>query len=490
MRIATGSISHESSTFTTVATDWNSYRNQRFGYRTGQEVLDFFRGSNTAVGGFLAGCEQHGFELVPTIFANAHPSGPTPRAIFDEILDDMLTRMGQIDRIDGVLLDLHGAMVAEGHDDADGHILAAVRERVGPKVPIIAQLDIHSNMSPLRIEAADVIIGHETYPEIDQEERGLECADIMRRILQEGLKPTLALHQIPMVWGMNQVTAHPPMRQAIEYLHEIQSRPGVICGSIATCYPLADIPNLGASVYIATDNDQALAKSLADELGAWIWERRTDWQCPMPAVADILPEAEAAGKYPIIFADRDDNTGGGSPGDSTGVLKTFLAQGLQDACILYITDPETVAQCRQAGVGAELDLAVGGKSTPLQGEPVPMQATVVALSDDGKFTYAGPRNRGLDGFMGPSAHIVQNGVHVLLISEREQPFDIAFSLTMDLDPRKMRYISVKSAAHFRANFEPFAGNIYVVSEPSVHSGATLQGQFKNVGRKLYPEYDL
>ena len=110
MRIATGSISHESSTFTTVATDWHSYRNQRFGYRTGQEVLDFFRGSNTAVGGFLAGCEQHGFELVPTIFANAHPSGPTPRAIFEEILDDMLTRMGQIDRIDGVLLDLHGAM--------------------------------------------------------------------------------------------------------------------------------------------------------------------------------------------------------------------------------------------------------------------------------------------------------------------------------------------------------------------------------------------
>ena len=146
MRIATGSISHESSTFTTVATDWNSYRNQRFGYRTGQEVLDFFRGSNTAVGGFLAGCEQHGFELLPTIFANAHPSGPTPRASFDEILDDMLTRMGQIDLIDGVLLDLHGAMVAERHDDADGHILAAVRERVGPEVPIIAQLAIHSNM--------------------------------------------------------------------------------------------------------------------------------------------------------------------------------------------------------------------------------------------------------------------------------------------------------------------------------------------------------
>jgi len=489
MRIATGSISHESSTFTTVETNWESYRNQRFGYRSGRKVLDFFRGSNTAVGGFMVGCETHGFELVPTIFANAHPSAPTPRAIFDEIVEDMRSRMEAIDGIDGVILDLHGAMVAEGIDDAEGHILNAVRELVGPDIPIIAQLDIHSNISPQMIERADVIIGHETYPEIDQEERGKECVDVMHRILKQGLKPTLALHQLPLVWGMNQITAHPPMRQAIEYLHEIESRPGVICGSIATCYPLADIPHMGASVYIATDDDQQLAQSLADELAAWLWERRADWQSPMPTTADILPEAEAAGRYPIIFADRNDNTGGGSPGDSTGVLETFLAAGLKDACVLYIVDPAAVEQCYEAGIGTELELEVGAKSTPLQGRPVKMKARVAALGD-GRFTYEGPRNRGLEGDMGRSAHIVQDGVHVLLVSRREQPFGIAFSLTMDLDPRQMRYIGIKSAAHFRASFEPFAGNIYVVSEPSVHSAETLAGQFKNLGRKLYPEYDL
>ena len=489
MRIATGSIAHESSTFTTVETNWPSYRNQRFGYRTGQDVLDFFRGANTAIGGFLAGSEAHGFELIPTIFANAQPSGPTPRAIFDEILDDMLTLMGQISDIDGVFLDLHGAMVAEGIDDAEGHILKAVRELVGTNIPILAQLDIHANMSPQMVEMADVIIGHETYPEIDQEDRAKECADVMRRILQEGLKPTLALTQIPLVWGMNQVTADPPMRQAIEYLHEIESRPGVICGSIAIGYPLADIPHMGASVYIATDNDQVIAQSLADELAAYIWDRRTDWQLHLPSTTEALPTGEAAGQYPIIFADRDDNTGGGSPGDSTGMLKAFLDAGLQDACILYIVDPEAVALCQEAGVGAELELTVGAKSTPLQGKPVPMKAQVVTLSDGG-FTYEGPRNRGLKSTMGPSAYIVQDGVHVLLVSRREQPFGIAFSLTMDLDPRQMRYIGIKSSAHFRAGFEHFAGNIYVVSEPAVHSAATLEGQFKNLGRKLYPEYDL
>ena len=489
MRIVTGSISHESSTFTTVETTWASYRNRRFGYLQGAAVLEKFGGTNTAIGGFLAGCEAHGFELVPTIYANAHPSGPTPRAIFDEILADMLERMGAAGTIDGVLLDLHGAMVAEGIDDGEGRILTAVRDLVGPGVPIIAQLDIHSNMSTRMVDMANVIIGHETYPEIDQEERGRECVDVMERILRQGLRPTMALHRLPLVWGMNQVTEHPPMRQAIERLHEIEARPGIVCASIATCFPLADVPDLGASVYVVTDDDLPLAQACADELAGWIWERRSDWQSPMPSTSHALREAAAAGRYPVIFADRNDNTGGGSPGDSTGMLRTFLDEGLQDACVLYIVDPEAAEACWQAGVGAHVALQVGAKSTPVQGEPVAMEAEVVALTE-GSFTYEGPRNRGLEGNMGRSAHIRQDGVHVLVVSHREQPFGIAFALTLDLDPRQMRYVGVKSAAHFRASFEPWAGNVIVVSEPGVHSPETVQGRFHNTGRKLYPIDDL
>lgn len=489
MRIATGSISHESSTFTTVETTWDSYRNQRFGYLRGQQVLDKFGSANTAVGGFAAGCHEHKFELLPTIFANAQPSAPTPRPIFEAILNEMLDRMVALGRLDGVLLDLHGAMVAEDIDDGEGYILAAVRQLVGPHMPIIAQLDIHANISPQMVAMADVLIGHETYPEIDQEERGKECVDIMQRILCEGLQPTMALHQIPMVWGMNQITAHPPMRQAIELLHAIEARPGVVCGSIATCFPLADIPHLGASTFIVTDNDQHLAQRYADELATWIWNRRADWQCPMPATRDLLEEAQDAAKYPIIFADRNDNTGGGAPGDSTGMLQAFVEAELVDACILYIVDPEAVKECQQAGVGAEVDLAVGAKSNPLQGQAVSMCARVEALSD-GAFIYEGPRNRGLAGSMGPAAHIVQKGLHVLLVSKREQPFGIAFSLTMGLDPRQMQYIGIKSAAHFRAGFESWAGSIYSVSEPSVHANEVLEGRFHNVGRRLYPFHDL
>ena len=488
-KVVTGTFAHETSTFTPVQTTWESYREHRFGYWRGPGILQKFGPTNTAIGGFVKGAEEYGFELVPTIFANAHPSAPTPRDIFDTILGEMLEDIEAAGAVDGVLLELHGSMVAEGIDDGEGHILGAVRQVVGPDVPILAQLDIHSNMSQTMVETADVLIGRETYPEIDQVERSRECAAVLNRILHQGLQPTMALHQLPLMWGMNQVTAHSPMREAIAELHRIEAQPGVVCASIATCFPLADVPDMGASVYVVTDGDRELAQRYADELAGWIWERRADWHAPRPTAREALELAREQGQYPVMLADPWDNTGGGAPGDSTGVLRTFIEENLEDACILYIVDPEAVAQCRQAGVGAILELEVGSKSSPLQGGPVALRAEVVCLSD-GRFRYSGPRNHGLESTMGPSAHIRQDGVHVLLVSEREQPFDTAFSLTMGLDPRQMRYIGIKSAAHFRAGFEEWAGAIYTVSEPAAQNPDSGRVRFKRLGRKVYPLDDM
>ncbi|MXY97558.1 MAG: M81 family metallopeptidase [Gemmatimonadetes bacterium] len=481
MRVVTGIIAHETSTFTTVETTRRNYQ-ERYGGLRGSDILKTFRGANKPTGGFIEGAEAHGFELIPTIVAEPHPSGPTPRALFDEIVDEMLEGFRGAGPIDGVLLELHGAMVAEGIDDGEGYILSAVRDLVGD-VPIVGQLDIHSNMTPLMIEQADVLIGRESYPEVDMAPRGRECADVLVRILREGLQPTMALHQIPMVWGMNQVTAHSPMKEAIDYLHEIESRPGVVCGSIATCFPLADIPHMGASVYIVTDDDRDMAQRYADELGAWLYDRRADWHYHMPSTRETLERVHEEGMYPAVLADRNDNTGGGSPGDSTSMLRTFIEAGLEDACVLYIVDPEAVDRCMDAGVGATVTLDVGGKSTPLQGKPVTMTAEVLALSD-GRFRYHGPMLAGLEGTMGPSAHIRQEGVHVILVNEREQPFDTAFSESLGLDPKEMRYIGVKSSAHFRAGFEPWAGAIHVVTEPGVHDAGVVT--YHRLGRKLYP----
>lgn len=484
MRIVTGCISHETSTFTPVATSWESFF-ERFGDVRGEEIIRKFRGTNTPTGGFIEGAEAHGFELIATIFAEAHPSGPAPRPVFERIVGELLDGIAAAGKIDGILLELHGAMVAEGVDDGEGHILAAVRQQVGPDIPIVAQLDIHSSVSQRMVNNANVLIGRESYPEIDMAARGRECADVLVRILNEGLRPTMALHQLPMIWGMNQVTAHSPMREAIAELHRIESLPGVVCGSIATGFPLSDVPDMGSSVYIVTDNDLPLAQRYADELAAWIWQRRADWQLHMPNTATALAKAEAEGRYPAIFADRNDNPGGGSPGDSTGLLRTFVDAGLKDAAVLYIVDPEAVALCQRAGVGATLTLDVGAKSSPLQGMPVRMTVEVLACSD-GRFYYDGPMYAGLECEMGPSAHVRQGGVHVILTNGRDQPFDTAFARSLGLDLHKMRYIGLKSAAHFRAAFESWAGAIHVVSEPSVHSADTGTLKYYHLGRKLYP----
>lgn len=487
MRVATGGLSHESSTFTPVQTTLESYR-ERF-LHEGDDILHTFAGTNTPIGGFIEGARAHDFELIPTLFGEPQPSAPTPRPLYDELLGRMLEGIANALPLDGVLLELHGSMAVgnldapDGLGDAEGHLLAAVRETVGPDVPVLAQLDIHSNVSQQMVTMADVLIGRETYPEVDMAARGRECADVLARIMREGLRPTMALHRIPMVWGLNQVTAHPPMREAIAELHRIESEPGVVCGSIATCFFLADTPDMGASVYIVTDDDQALAQEHADRLGKWIYARRNEWQLEFLSASAALKKAQAAGRYPTVLADIQDNTGGGSPGDSTGVLRTFIDMRLEDACVLYIVDPEAVALCREAGVGSRLKLEVGGKSSPLQGAPVPMDVEVAAIAD-GVFQYDGPMYAGLSGDMGPSAHIVQDGIHVLLVSRREQPFDTAFSRTLGLDPRQMRYISVKSGAHFRAGFESWAGAIHVVAEPSVHSLRDLP--FRRLGRDLYP----
>lgn len=486
-RIAFGCIAHETSTFSPVPTTIASAE-ERFGYVRGADIFSSFRDTNTPVGGFIDGGERHGFELLPTIYWEAHPGGPLPAADFAALVRALVDRIAAAGAVDGVLLELHGSMVAEGEDDADGAILRAVRGAVGT-APIIVQLDIHSNVSAAMVEHADGIIVRKTYPEVDQAERGRECADLMARVLRDGVRPALALAPLPMIWGKNQITAHPPMREAIERLHELEERPGILYASISTCFPLADAPHVGASVSVIADGDHALAQRSADELAAWIFARRADWQTPLPTTAEVLDRIGSTGPYPIILADSNDNCGGGSPGDSTGMLRTFVERGLEDACVLYVVDPQAALACHRAGAGATVRLAVGGKSVPAQGRPVEAEWQVVAVSD-GAYTYDGPMYAGLSTTLGPSAHVRTSAgagsaaVHVIIVTYRDQPFDSALARSLGLHPQRMRYVGVKSTGHFRAHFEPFAGVIRTVSEPSVHDPTQIR--YRNLGRPVYP----
>ena len=487
LRILTACISHETSTFTEVPTTLENFR-QHF-YIQGNDVLKTFSGTNTPTGGFIEGAGFHGFELIPTVFAEAHPSAPVPRPVLESLLDQVVEGIAANQPLDGVLLELHGAMVAEEIDDAEGAILAAVREAVGPRIPIVAQLDIHSHITPKMVEKADVLIGRDTYPEVDMARKGRECADVLVRILREGLRPTMSMCQLPMtaVAG-NDITDRPPMKEIMDRLRTFQERPGVVCASLSHGFPFADVLDMGMSVFVTTENDPALAQSCANEFAEWVFsQRHVLWDFPRLKTRDVL-QRHREGPFPVVVADTNDNPGGGSSGDSTGVLEAFRKAELKDACVLYISDPDCVRKCMEAGPGATLSLEVGGKF-PGQGRPVPMTATVVACSD-GSFQYEGPMYAGLKGSLGPAAHIVENGIHVILTSKREQPYDSALAASLGLDTRRMRFIGLKSSGHFRASFGSWAGIIEVVYEPCVHDFTLEHTEFRKLRRPIFPLDDI
>ncbi|MAV37646.1 MAG: hypothetical protein CMJ59_19560 [Planctomycetaceae bacterium] len=468
MRIATGGIIHETSTCVDTPTTIDDFEHDR-GVIRGEAMLDRFRGANVQTGGFIAAADEYGFELVPLLRAAAFPGGLIRRADYDALKAELIERLQAAGPVDGVLLDLHGAMVVDGIDDGDGDVIAAVREVVGPDVPIGVPQDLHGNHTEWRVEVADAIVGYDTFPHIDMADRGREAGEIIVRTIRGEIRPTMALHRLPMFWSTPcQVTAHPPMNEVIDRLHEIEGREGVVSMTVATGFPWADVADAGSSVIAVTDNDPQLAQQLADELGGWIWENRQRWYAPPLSVRDALAEGERLGRFPIILADHTDNTGGGSPGDSTEVLHTFLELGLSDALVLYMVDPEVAQLAHTAGVGSRIPISLGGKSSPVQGAPVEAEAEVVALSD-GAFAYDGPMFSGLTGSMGTSAWIKLAGVSVVVVCSREQPFDQAFARSLGIDCASMRYIAVKSAAHFRAAFEPIAGSVQNVDAAGIHT---------------------
>ncbi len=470
MRIVTGGVLHETSTFASGQTVLRDFQTG-IGFARGRELFDKYRGANFCCGGFIDGAEKHGFELIPLLWAFAFPSAVIERASYDSLKNEFLEGLKRelAKGIDGVLLDLHGAMVVEGIDDGDGDFMASVREVVGPQIPIIVTTDLHGNHARARVAAADAIIGYDTYPHIDMAERGREAADLIVRTIRGEVRPVSAIRQLPMFWSAAcQVTAHPPMDEVLRIIHDVEARSGILSATISTGFPWADIPEMGASVIVVADGDQSLAQKTADEVGDWVWSHRERFFKNPPTVREAISLGQKADRFPIMLADMSDNTGGGADGDSTEVLQAFVDLDLPDALLLYMVDPEVAKQAHAAGVGARLAIEVGGKSSPRQGAPVSLNAEVVALSD-GCFGYDGPMYAGTNGNLGPCVWLRHRGVNVVVVSVRMQPLDQAFARSLGIDCSKMKYIAVKSAVHFRSGFEQLGGSIYNVIARAIHS---------------------
>lgn len=487
MRIAVGGIDHETCGFaagsaTSQTITWEPYRRHLL---RGEELLKLGE-ANTIVDGFVSGVKAAGEEVVPLVWLDANTGPPVSRSSFEDIASELLDRLRAALPVDGVLLSLHGAFAAEGVDDADGEVLARVRSLLGKACPIMAVHDLHCNLTETMAVAANALVVERTYPHVDMAERARHAAELMVRTVRGAIRPTMAFRRLPLLWSAaKMIDSEPPMSRVVETLREINARCGVLSASLGVGYQWIDNPTVGAAAMVVTDGNQDLAESLVDELGRWIWNRRADWQREPLSSVQAIAMGTAANRFPIVLADQGDNTGGGAAGDATEILRLFLAERLTPSAVLYLVDPQVAAESIAAGVGAEIDVRVGGKSQPLAGPPVQMRARVRAVSD-GRFIYDGPMWAGVSANVGPTAWLEQDGTHVVAISGRHQPIDLALCRSLGLDCRQMKYIAVKSTGHFRSGFGPIAGSIYNVDTASTLSHDFRRLPYTRLGRAMYP----
>jgi microcystin degradation protein MlrC len=486
MRIATGGISHESNTFSTVPTTWESFAANN-GLSEGEEIFERFADTNTVTCGFMEGCSEYGYELAPLIWTAATPSDAVQQKAYERLKSLFLERLEGLGKIDGALLDLHGAMVAKETEDVEGDLLEAVRGVVGPEVPVVATLDLHTNMTTRMVRNTDVLVGFDTYPHVDMYERGREAAAILRSILEQGIRPTMAFHKLSLFWAVSkQVTHKLPMKDVMDYAHRIEEEPGIVNVTVSTGFPYADIAEAGASVTVTTDDDPGLAQSKADELAEYIFDRRKDWQDTFPSVREAIRMGQQEGAYPVVLADVADSPGGGDTCDGTEILRVFLEDDVPEAVVVVIADPESVSQAIRAGVGSEVRLRVGGKTDDLHGEPVSVVG-YVALISDGRFVLKGPMRRGTVAEMGRTVVVKSKGTEIIITERRvSETFDTQLLRSLGIEPADRKFIAVKSGVHFRSTYEPLAGVIYEVDTPGTNTCNFAKLPYKRIKRPLYP----
>ena len=484
MRIAVGCIGHETNTFSPVVTTLDNFKKGSY-YRS-DEIITAFRGTRTITGGFLDVADQLNLQSVPLLWTFATPSGMVEHAAYQTLKAEFLELLQNAGELDGVLLDLHGAMVTDELEDAEGDLIRAVREIVG-KTWIVTTLDLHANITAEMAHDSDIIIGFDTYPHIDCYERGFEAGQLLFGVNEGKIQPTMAYRQLPLLTAPPaQCTMKAPMADVLNALHALETKPGVVTATLSMGFPFADITDAGVSILVTTNGDMALAETCADQFASDIWEMREQFTFNLHTVEAAIEIAnQTDGNQPIILADGADNPGGGGPCDGTTILQKFIEADVQDAVIAVIADPESVAQAVEAGVGNRVQLNVGGKTDTQHGAPVALTGDVKTLSD-GRFVLKGPMGRGTAGNMGRTAVIQVGGVEIIVTERRIQPYDAEVLRSVGIEPQTRKLIALKSAVHFRADYTPIAHQILDVDTPGVHSPNLFNYDYQKLRRPIYP----
>ena len=488
MRLLLAMMKHETNTFSPVRTDLARFaRGGDSRPDGGASAIAAYRGTGTVTGAYIEIAEREGADFELAIAAEAWPSGPVEDDAYAAISDTIVAAVRR-GGWDGILLDLHGAMVTRSHEDGEGTLLARIRA-IAPRTPIAVSYDMHANLYPEMVEHANVVAGYQTYPHVDMYGTGRRAGDALIRMIKGQVQPTTAWGNVPMLpHVMRQGTADEPNR-ALQARCKAMEADGALCASLFVGFPHADIHNAGLSVVVTTDSDRALAERLRDELLASAWAQREAFVYRLEPLEQSVARAKAMSEGPVFLLDHYDNAASGGPMDTTCVLAEIVRQELDDVAAFGIFDPLAVRQCIAAGIGATLTLPIGGKQTmpmcPDPSEPLQVTGRVKTIVD-GKYRARGPMAAGTQQDMGHAVVLHTGRVEIVLFSRHVEPFDVNTLLSVGIDPLQKHYIMLKSRIHWRAGMAHLAKAVVECAGVGVCPSDYAQHRFERLRRPIYP----
>lgn len=487
MRLLLAMFKHETNTFSPVPTRFERFFKGRGEPLCGDAALAAYRGTGSGLGGFIDAAERAGAQIVLPVAAEAWPSGPVDAQAYERIAGLILDEV-RTGGYDGILLDLHGAMVTETLEDGEGTLLARLRA-LDPTTPVAVTLDMHANVYEQTVQHATVVTGYHTYPHVDMFEAGCRAADILLRTISGEIRPVMAWGNRPMLPHVMRQGTHAEPNKSLQAKCIAFEECPALASSLFVGFPHADIHDAGLSVVVCTDNDPALAARLRDELLDQAWGARADFVFQPEALAQSVARARQMTKLPVFLLDHCDNSASGGTMDTTAVLAEVLRQGLENAAFYAVYDPAAVAAAAAAGVGAEVTLMLGGhaKLPSLRQPNPPLEVSgTVKFVFDGLYRNHGPMYKGVLNDTGTTVVLDTGKVEIVIISQHQEPFDLSCLQSAGIDPLKKSYVILKSRVHWRAGFGDLAREVVECSGLGVTTSDYSQLEFKHVRRPIYP----
>ncbi len=479
VHLISGGIMHETHTFSAEPSPMSIFTTIE------GEACRAYAGANHSLGGVVDATNALGVRHTHTWHAGATSTAAVSAELFDEMVGKLMTGIEAALPADGIVLNLHGAMVAEGVPEADAEITRRVRALVGPEMPIAVTLDLHANIGPTLVEAATIIVGYDTYPHIDLNERAQEAVRLLVRTIAGEIAPTMALAKPPLLpVPQAMFTSERPFSAIFERAFAMEADGRALSVTVSGGFPYADAPATGMGLLVITDGDADAATALADELATLAWDLRDEMQIENVEPADAVAAAIAHPEGPVMLVDVGDNIGGGTPGDGTVLLAELLRQGATGA-VMVIADAEAVRDAFAAGVGGTVETTVGGKADDRHGAPVPIAGRVRLLSD-GRWVHEGPENAGVPAEPGPTAVVEVDGVTLVLNSRKIAPGDQQQLKSVGIDPLRQHIIVVKAAVRWRGGFGPIAKHAIHVNTPGLGDVDLSRFTFHHLTRPIWP----